>query len=83
MLATAWVEPGKGDPVGFLYDRVMKSGVLGACDSEVQEKFRQAPSDELRRKRTRLTLNATMEVMTYDVERIAAAIWEYDQEKGA
>jgi len=80
MLATTWVAPGKGDPAGYLHDHVEKSGILGACDGGVQDKWREGGelSEEMRRKRTRLVCNAIVELQAYDVERICAAIWEFD-----
>ena len=81
MFATSWVAPGKGDPAGYLHDRVEKSGVLGACDGGVQAKWEEKGklSEEARKKRTGLACNACVELQAYDVERIYAAIWELDQ----
>lgn len=76
MLATRWVAPGKGEPAGYLYDRAVRS----RATREVVRLLEQpAMTEEMRRRRTRLALvDARLELEPYDVERIAAAIWERD-----
>lgn len=77
-LATEWVGPRTGDTAGELYDLVLKdcSGLQIPLDVALQ--FDRM--DEARRKKiTRLKYRGG-KLCPYDVDRIAAAIWEYDEE---
>ena len=80
MFATRWVAPKTGARVGLLWDKVMLSGILLACDGGLREAWegKGKPTDELRRKVTRLEIDTTKELQAYDAERAYAAIWEYD-----
>lgn len=71
-LATEWVAPGCGDTAGELWDAAQ------AYVPRLDETWRQPVN---RAKRTRLRLSV-LRLEPYDLVRIAAAIWVYDQEEG-
>lgn len=87
MLATEWVAPGQGETAGFLWDLAINSTALRDALSQMRTEFlsKGGLDQRLREKRTRLKFGnayGSMELrllMPTDVERIFAAIWEYDE----
>lgn len=86
MRATEWVEPGEGATVGELWDLVINSWALRHAPDGVRAEFLShgAPTESERARRTRLGLMEEKGVLVlglgwYDIERVTAAIWEYDQ----
>lgn len=88
-LNTSWVAPGTGNTAGYLFDRAKRAieamtAALRIAQVPWEDRFRlmSGIDEELRRKVTRLKIvDATEELTAYDIERISAAIWDYDNGK--
>lgn len=83
-LNTSWVTPRTGNTAGYLFDRAVRvikesPEVRAEMPIERRVRFGVPIDEELRRKVTRLKIvDAAEKLEDYDLERISAAIWDYD-----
>lgn len=84
MMATEWVAPGAGTEAGILWDLAVNSVALKESEQHVKQQFAShgVLDEEQRQRKTRLMYryHPQISILTgYDIERIVAAIWEFDQ----